>query len=129
MVWVHITHFPQVSVKVFKTATEHPTKILGIAGFFCASLECLINQLVNLLAAVDHEGIDNFNICACINEVLGGKGCKELLHQEHEVNILSDDQAGGVLISKLGIKTIPKAGKESHAFFEILHGQVDKYFL
>jgi hypothetical protein len=57
------------------------------------------------------------------------EGLEEFLYQQHGVDLIADDQASRVFITELLIKGESEVGKESLASLQILHGQVDEYFV
>ena len=65
-------------------------------------------------------------MAAGVAELAVREGLEEGRHQEHEISVLVDDHAGGLLVGELRVEREAEAGEEVHRALEIVDRQVDE---
>ena len=126
LTYIHIKHFPSVSVEVFESALLHKTVIFHWAWFFPACFESTIHKSVYFLDAIHREGIESCECIFGISDRFGCKWSKFLLWENHEKDIVRPDHTLAWVVRKLGIVWETERSIKFHWLGNVCDREIDE---
>jgi hypothetical protein len=113
-------------IEILEAMLVHEAVILGVHRGGCARGDSFGDQLIDLGSTVRGQAHDRFRASGRVAELLLGESLEEALNQQHDVDVLSHDHAGRVLVGELRIKRIAQTGEEFYGPLQFLDRQVYK---
>ena len=122
----HMHEFPGVAVEVFIAMRVHEAVILGLAWHLGATGARVRHELIHLLAAAAGHARQHFSRFAGVRDALVSKGSEETLHEQHHVQVVTENHAGPFLVGERGIERVAKLGEEIHGALEVSDREIDE---
>src|SRR5262245_2327031 len=115
-------------IEVVETPTVHEALILWIHRVLSAGGDGLANHFVHLGPALARKCEESLTLRGGVAQAASGERLEERLEQEHDVRLVADDHASGVVVAEFRIEVEAQGGEELPRLLQIANGQIDKEF-
>src|SRR5262245_14682149 len=115
-------------IEVVETPAVHEALILRIHRVLSPGGDRLANHFVHFGPALARECEEAFAVLRGVAQAASGERLEERLEQEHDVRLVADDHASGIVIAEFRIEVEAQGGEELPGLLQIANWQIDKKF-
>src|SRR5437870_11709327 len=101
---IHPEDLPMVAIEVVEAPAVHEAVVLRIHGVLSAGGDGLVHHFVNLRSAAAREREERLRVLRRIAELPPRERLEEGLTEQHDVGLLADDHASGLVVGELRVE-------------------------
>src|SRR5207248_10277843 len=111
---IHPEDLPMVAVEVVEAPAVHEAVVLRIHGVLSAGGDGPVHHFVHLRSAAAREREERLRVLRRIAELPPRERLEEGLTEQHDVGLLADDHASGLVVGELRVEPEAQLREEVH---------------